>query len=162
MEKINFIWKAKQNCYAANSPGLILPDKSKTLVFENNCFRYVDTYYGYNPFGGQEVVFRKEDGELVPIWYMNYGGSCLEVENRYTVEGILRVLKAALLKVDEYFPFRGPKVFECESFVYKSKASGGFDFFSGTEEISFDGELVYVGHYFGGMLRLKEMLDTGI
>ncbi|MDI6721659.1 MAG: DUF5680 domain-containing protein, partial [Candidatus Aenigmarchaeota archaeon] len=72
MELSEFLVRAKLNTYASvgESGEKMLEDGSKELVFEENEFKYRDRYFGFNPFIGQEVVWRK--GKV--IWAMNYRG----------------------------------------------------------------------------------------
>lgn len=162
MEKLlEFLLSAKKKTYAANTEPLKLIDGGKGFHVESNDFIYLDTYYGYQPFGGQELLFKRfPDGQKMPIWYMNYGGNCLDTTDRNIVEAIFMHLKQALSRVDESFPFRGPKIYEVEQMCYKSEYLGDIENFSGKEKISFiDGDLLYNGFFFGGKLNSKELIN---
>ena len=55
-----FIVKAKIATYASQgeTDEKILADGAKELIFENKEYKYRDKYYGFNPFVGQEIVFK--------------------------------------------------------------------------------------------------------
>lgn len=162
METTKFLLTAKKAGYAAGRKALLLLDGGKQFVFESAEFKYVDIYYGHTPFGGHELLSKKWlDGSLMPIWYMNYGGvTTPNISNYYSAEVIFTFLRLALLEIDTNSPFRGPKEFESEDFLYKSNFSGNVDRFAGEEEIHHYGELVYMGNFSGGMLQEKKVLDA--
>lgn len=160
-ELYEFLLSAKKSTYAANTEPLRLADGGKRFQVESNDFVYLDTYYGYQPFGGQELLFKRfPDGQKMPIWYMNYGGACLRTAQRNQVEMIFIHLKNALIRVDESYPFRGPKNYEFGVISYKSEFLGDLENFSGKEQISYkDGDVLYQGFFFGGKLNSKELMN---
>ena len=163
MDKLQFLLEAKKETYAAHKKPLLLPGEGRRLIYESKEFIYIDIYYGYSPFGGQELLFKKwQDESFSAIWYMNYGGTILDISNCHTIEAIFSFLRLALSEVDENFPFRGPEVFESEKFIYRSKHSGTTEYFSGEEKIILDGILVYEGHFFGGEIKGRETFNFGV
>ncbi len=144
-----FLIKAKKNTYALSGEmgEKILVDGAKELTFREEPFFYRDRYYGSNPFIGQEVVFYEEK----PVWAMNYTGRCLN--NNFSSKEIYGFLKECLQNVDTKNPFRGPRKYKLNEFVYKNKSKGGIDSFSGEESIYFKNKKVYELKYHGGFLK---------
>jgi len=77
MDLIKFLIEAKKNTYANTGEGgeRTLRSGARELRFKKENLEYIDTYCGFNPFIGEEIVF--ENGKF--IWGMNYFG---EVFNR--------------------------------------------------------------------------------
>lgn len=151
MSRAQFIVEAKRATYAADADPERLTDGSKRLVFEEGPFRYVDTYFGTDPFFGHEVVF--ENG--TPCWGMNYWGAVVADHigpESFTAE-VYGFLRVALSAVNEDIPFRGPQELGGEEFRYKSETVCWIYRFIGTERIFLQGEEVYVGEYHGGRIQ---------
>jgi hypothetical protein len=142
-----FLVKAKVSTYASGEEGRVLEDGAKELIFRQEEFIYRDRYYGFNHFGGQEVVFQNEK----PIWVMNYhGGVPSNIINREEIKRIYEFLRKALKQVREDKPFRGPEYFKEGDFEYFNEVEGDVHDFRGTEKIFYKGELVYELEYNGG------------
>jgi hypothetical protein len=142
-----FLVKAKVSTYASGEEGRDLEDGAKELIFKEGEFMYRDRYYGFNPFGGQEVVFQNEK----PIWVMNYyGGVTSNIVDREEIKRIYEFLRKALKQVREDKPFRGPEYFKEDDFEYFNEVEGDVHDFRGTEKIFYKGELVYKLNYHGG------------
>ncbi|MCJ7450675.1 MAG: DUF5680 domain-containing protein [Candidatus Nanohaloarchaeota archaeon QJJ-9] len=143
-----FLIEAKKNTYASEGEEneTELGNGGKELVFEEDEFRYRDRYFGFNPFSGQEVVWR--GGE--PFWSMNYRGETLS--SSVSAEKIYSFLQKALNQVEEDQPFRGPEVFVKEDFKYSNRFEGNIRSFEGKEEIFYKGEKVYELLYHGGVV----------
>ena len=75
MDLNNFLVKAKVYTYASEGEvnERILDDRSKELIFEQDEFKYRDRYFGFNPFIGEEVVWKNNK----IIWSMNYYGKII-------------------------------------------------------------------------------------
>ena len=60
MELAEFLVRAKKETYAKSEEieEIILEHGSKEFVYEESGFKYKDKHYGYNPFIGQEIVFK--------------------------------------------------------------------------------------------------------
>ena len=87
-----------------------LEDGSKRLTFSEGSLVYIDTYYGFNPFIGQELVLLQNK----PIWGMNYSGEI--VSPNLKSEEVYAFLKEALGQVSVTFPFRGPQQYQNRNF----------------------------------------------
>jgi hypothetical protein len=59
-------------------------------------------------------------------------------------------LKEALLRVPREYPYRGPLCFQQGNHVYHAVIQGGFEWYSGVEEIFFEGRKVYECMFHGG------------
>tara|TARA_Y100000310_G_scaffold345313_1_gene463660 strand:+ start:2469 stop:2861 length:393 start_codon:yes stop_codon:yes gene_type:complete len=123
-----FLVKAKKATYASG----------KTLTYKDNQYSYKDTYYGSNPFGGQEIVSKDK-----PIWIMNYWG-------KTTNPKIYKILKQALLQVTKDLPFRGPRQLTIGPYLYKNEVKGSITSFHGKETIEKDNKIIYTCFYHGG------------
>lgn len=150
MDFLNFLIEAKKNTYASfKMVEKINKDDSRELLYEVGKYKYVDRYYGFNPFIGQEIVFKDESF----FWGLNYYGY---IENHLVSEKeIYSFLKKALLKVESRFPFRGPNIYKEGDYEYFSDTSGDLEKFIGKERIEFKGKTIYVGFYHGGLVRPK-------
>jgi hypothetical protein len=148
LELCKFLVKAKINTYASGKEGNILTDESKELTFEEGEFVYRDRYYGFNPFIGEEVVFRK--GKCT--WGMNYYGYTILLENISQKE-VYEFLRKALKMVREEKPFRGPDEYEENSFKYVNNVEGDVSRFNGTERIFYNGKEIYRLLYLGGYIK---------
>ena len=60
-ELLKFLVRAKKATYASKqeSAKVLLVDGGKELVFEEGGIKYRDRYYGFNPFIGEEILFKK-------------------------------------------------------------------------------------------------------
>lgn len=151
MELNEFLVNAKKNSYAGNAKELILADGGKELIYEEDKFKYRDRYYGFNPFFGQELVWK--NNEL--IWGMNYYGRAID-DFDISIEEIYSYLKKALLKIPENAPFRGPELLKLGNYLqYINKFYGNVNSFIGQEEIYFIEDPMYNLDYHGGLIKIK-------
>ncbi len=133
----NFLVKAKLNSYASGKEAKILHGGTKQFVYEENGFKYVDEYSGFNPFIGKEFAWK--DGELV--WLMNYEGRCGNLYAPNAQEAvppageIYKFLKEALRNISKKEPFRGQDKFRKDRFVYYNQTYGDINSFGGFEKI---------------------------
>ena len=95
MELSKFLVKAKIATYASEGEGgeKDLEDGSKELTYEEEEFRYRDRYFGFNPFSGEEVVWKNNEF----IWVMNYYGKV--VSDKIPAKQIYE-----FLGIDECYP----------------------------------------------------------
>ena len=152
MTLIDFILKAKISGYASGGGGQKRTFDDGSLGFElaADGYRYLDRYYGFNPFTGAEHIF-DNDGSL--IWTMNYYG---EVLPQYPEpKKIYAFLRDAMLLITPDHPFRGPSVLKQGHFRYENNQNGTLDSFHGVESIYEDNEKVYFLHYHGGRMTTK-------
>ncbi len=139
-----FLLLAKRCTYAAKAPESE-PSRpgSHDLRYEDGDWLYIDTYLGGTNFAGEEAVWK--DG--VPIWAMNYCG-------RVMGEGFSGdFLKAALMRVPEDAPYRGPIEYQDGPHLYCNTCAGDPSWFYGREEIFKSGVCVYECVYHGGQIR---------
>tara|TARA_Y100000310_G_C20695329_1_gene825268 strand:+ start:1290 stop:1748 length:459 start_codon:yes stop_codon:yes gene_type:complete len=151
MELNSFLIKAKKATYASSGEGgeNQLEDGSKELIFEEGVFKYRDRYFGFDPFVGEEIVWK--DNQL--FWAMNYFGKIFG--EQISAKEIYNFLKKAMSLVEEKRPFRGPSEFEEGDFKYVDVSKGTIEMFEGKEEIFYKGELVYFLYYHGGFVKTK-------
>jgi transcriptional regulator with XRE-family HTH domain len=138
---IDFLLRAKRSTYAAKS-GFVESSRtaSHDAAYQEGDYYYYDTYLGGKCFSGEEAVWIKG----VPVWSMNYTG-------RVTGEGFSGdFLKEALLQVPREYPYRGPLCFQQGSLSYHAVIQGDFEWYSGVEEIFFEGRKVYECMFLGG------------
>ncbi|MDP3956840.1 MAG: DUF5680 domain-containing protein [bacterium] len=148
MKLEEFLVKAKINTYAGNGEGneRKLDDGSKELRYKKGKWRYRDRYFGFNPFGGEEIVL--QDGKI--IWLMNYHGRI--VSKNVLTEDVYVFLKKALSLVRKNKPFRGPDKFQEGAWRYSNRNSGSIYHFFGTEHIYFHAKKIYELKYHGGKI----------
>jgi len=149
---INFLIKAKKATYASqgdNASVTAFLEGSKQLEFQEGEFFYRDIYFGMKYFVGQEVVYYNEK----PIWSMCYSGGVLNHHHNDFISAIYHFLRKALRNVPVELPFRGPKEYVEDSFIYMNNNSGSLNQFEGIEVISFENNSVYSLIYSGGFIR---------
>ncbi|MBU4204922.1 hypothetical protein KKE19_04455 [Patescibacteria group bacterium] len=139
MELNEFLIKAKKNTYVAEKEDTEkkFEDGVREFEYADGEWKYKDRYFGYDPFVGQEVVWK--NGKVV--WVMNYCGKVLK--DVAGVEEIYKFLKKALLKPNKLIPLRGPEKFEEGDFKYLNVGGGDLDYFQHIETIFYKGERVY-------------------
>jgi hypothetical protein len=148
-----FLVKAKTATYAAGEKAkkIVEADKSTTLIFKEDDFRYHDNYFGGEPFGGREVVFFQNE----PVYIMTYYGSVSESVSEFKT--IYNFLQKALLLIPKDYPFRGPSDYSEGSLAYKNSHTGEIDNFFGEEIITFmDGKEIYRAKYAGGYVNQRK------
>jgi len=147
-----FLVQAKKQAYAnENAKKSASPRPgSEDYHYENGKWVYHDTYFGGKKFLGEEVAYR--DGR--PKWGMNYYGFVLDDD--LAEETVDKVLRPALMKVGEdadVLPVRGPREFASGEWKYSFAAEGDLTNFTGLEEISKNGEVVYRLYCHGGFIE---------
>ena len=146
MEKkiIEFLMKAKKQTYAGKNGEIVSSrPNSHDLSFEEDQFKYVDTYLGGLKFAGEEAMWKDNN----PFWAMNYVGRVLSNE----FEGDF--LKEALRNIPDDMPFRGPREFRSNNFEYRCKVNGDIEWFNGGEEIFKNGIKIYECIFHGGLIE---------
>jgi len=148
MELNEFLVKAKINTYASSGEGgeKILEDGGKELNYETGEWKYRDRYFGFNPFIGEEVVWK--NGKAA--WGMNYYGGI--VSDKVVARQLYQFLQKAMKLVKMERPFRGPQQFQEDDWSYCDESIGAVDKFNGTETIYFQKEKVYELKYQGGVV----------
>lgn len=109
MDLLEFILEAKVSGYATGGEGneIKFEDGSKGFEYAKSGFRYLDRYFGFNPFSGTEFVF---DNSGSVVWTMNYYGEVYEICD--SPAEVHKTLKLAMQNISPLFPFRGPKSFD--------------------------------------------------
>lgn len=125
------------------------PDGSTTIPFEKGLFKSHDNFFGGEPYGGRTVVFY----EGKPVWMMVYYGKVME---EIEPKSVYRILKNALSKMPEDYPYRGPREHREGEYVYTNSWQGEIDDFSGGEQITKSGTLIYKANYLGGLVDQRK------
>lgn len=146
---IDFIIKAKISCYAAGGEKQErkFEDGSLGFEFSANGYRYIDRYYGFNPFSGTEHVY-DDVGAL--IWKMNYFGEVLSTTA--DPKRIYSFLREAMALITPEYPYRGPSELKKDNLSYQNKQNGTLESFYGLETIHDGDEKVYYLYYHGGKM----------
>ncbi len=150
MNLIDFLLKAKTAGYATGGEGNEIDFEDGARGFElcEEKYRYVDRYFGFNPFSGTESVYDSE-GRL--IWIMNYYGSVSK--NFKEPSKIYSEIKKAMQQITAEYPFRGPPSFTESGLSYSNVQSGNLSAFSGKETIKGGNDEVYSLFYHGGTIE---------
>jgi len=148
----NFLVKAKKAGYASgnNANKIKEKNKSKTITFKNGDWLYYDNYFGGEPYGGEEVVFFKNE----PVYMMVYYGSVDKSVKNF--KEIYRFLQEALTLIPKDKPFRGPKFYQNGDYAYRNWFSGGIANFSGIEKIYFGKKKIYEAKYMGELVDQRK------
>lgn len=143
-EVIQFLLRAKRATYAGKGPeSKSTRPKSHDLEYVENDLKYIDTYLGGEKFAGEEALWKND----VPFWAMNYCG-------RVIAEGFDGdCLKEVLSHVQEDMPYRGPREYKKDGFLYKCTVNGDFEWFQGFEEIYLNGKKIYECMFHGGAIK---------
>lgn len=140
-----FLVKAKLATYAngENAEKKVLEDGAQELSFKEEEYYYRDRYYGFNPFFGQEIVWKNDK----IVWFMNYSGNI--TLNMVSEKEIYSFLQSALRQVKEDRPCRGPNYFKEGDFEYIDDCKGNIKNFIGIEVILYKEKEVYKLNYNG-------------
>ena len=154
MQLLDFILQGKVSGYASGGEGQekTFDDGSRGFEFIGYGYRYLDRYYGFNPFAGTEHIY-SANGTL--LWVMNYYGEVLPICP--DPMKVYDFLKKAMRLVSPEYPFRGPAIFEKGNLKYENEQYGTLDSFHGTESIFKNHEKVYFLHYHGGKVVAPEI-----
>lgn len=124
------------------------PDGSTTIPFEKGPWKSHDNFFGGEPYGGRIIV----SYENRPCWIMFYYGW---VEEGVDVNPVYAVLREALKRMPTNSPFRGPKEYEENGYIYTNSWDGELDRYAGEEQITKDEKLIYKANYRGGLVDQK-------
>ncbi len=145
-----FVTKANQEMYACETKQETkLVNGATEIVFIKEQYKAVDTYYGFDPFIGQLVVFENDKF----VWGMNYYREILS--DTVDKNKLYKFLRKSMRLVSEKRPFRGPNEFVKDQWKYTDESTGELGSFSGQETIFYDGEKVYGLVYHGGNVKKK-------
>ncbi len=145
---IEFLVKAKLAGYATAGEGgeRDSDDRGKEFRFSDGGLTYRDRYFGFNPFAGEELVWRGGN----PVWVMNYYGSVHS--SGPNPAAVFEFLKLAMQRITVDRPYRGPERLTEGDLEYLDEWSGVIDRFKGTEVIRYKGTPIYSLHYHGGAI----------
>jgi len=147
-DAMNFLVRAKKATFAGNGAKMTpTRPNSKDLQYVEGELKYIDTYLGGANFAGEEALWEND----IPFWSMNYIGRNLS--NDVSAESIMKFLTEALLLVPAEYPYRGPLQYTNGDFSYACSIQGDFHWFSGTEEIHYNGSKVYELVFHGGDVK---------
>jgi Domain of unknown function (DUF5680) len=143
----NFIIEAKKNTYASGAKKET-PSRpnSKDYAYKKFNYYYLDSHLGDREFIGEELVWENEKVS----WGMNYKGQILVDE---LPSGFNNFLKKSLKNVSDDCPFRGPKYFKEDDFIYQCNWDGDLTSFNGMESILHNGIEIFKLYFHGGSLK---------
>ena len=111
----------------------------------NGIWEYRQKLYGDRAFGGTVVV--SENG--VAVWMVSvFGGWARGVDLNEAGDALDKALEPGIDRV----PFRGPKHFEVDDFIYVHAWEGDMRRFAGYEELFKGGKEQYYARYAGGLI----------
>lgn len=145
----SFLKEANQKTYANKNAPLVASTRlaSKDYHYTRDNLIYHDTYFGSRDFIGEEVVYVDNK----PAWGANYFGFIVNPE--VLTEEVYDFLRQALRQAgDDVIPVRGPRELTEGNWQYRVSFEGDLSSFSGQEEISSSGVVVYRGHIHGGLI----------
>lgn len=142
-----FLLKANKAGYAGGDDKSWIKEKdgSTTIEYVDREWRLHDNFFGGEPYGGRLIVFRDNK----PYWLMVYYGW---VDRDEDTDEVYMVLRNALMNMPEDAPYRGPKEFKQDDYIYRNSWTGDIERYSGEEEIIQKGKQVYKANYMGGMV----------
>lgn len=124
-------------------------DKSTTIPYKKGDWKMHDNFFGGEPYGGRIIISHKNK----PVWIMIYYGW---VNKNTKTDPVYKFLRHVLLKMPENYPFRGPKKYEEESFVYENEWKGSLEKYSGEEKIIQNKKIIYKANYLGGLVDQRQ------
>lgn len=133
-------------------------DGSTTIAHESEdgLWRYHDNFFGGEPYGGREVVFR----EGKALWMMVYYGAVTDKD--LDKNEVYTFLRQALSQADPELPVRGPKVLsetiDDKEWLYENSWEGDLTGFLGRESIKLNGQEIYYANYSGGPVDLERAI----
>lgn len=139
----DFLIEAKKSTYAAWDwvSQIKEKDHSTTLIYVKWNLKYNDNYFGWEPFGGREVVFLDDK----PVYMMTYYGRVYD--NIVDFKGVYWVLQDALRLIPKDAPYRWPCSFISWNYEYLNNFNWKIDNFFGEEIIKLNWQIVYKTKY---------------
>ncbi len=145
---IDFLVEARRVTYAIPH-GTPIGDGTDQMIYDRDNWRYRDRYAGHNPYGGHEMVWHK--GEV--IWMKNYVAEVLS-DVRPMAE-IYNFQREVLGQPDPNHLMRGPASYTNGPYSYTNEIDGDLSRFIGTEQIYYEGEVVYRMWFHGSSIGAK-------
>lgn len=107
-ELTGFLAESYEHGWAAGAEKIKNPETGeKSLVYERDGWKYIDTYTGYFTAPGETKVFHKGKH----VWGMNYAGLGQNPEFYGKVQETFAFLKEALRSFNPNMPLRGPEIY---------------------------------------------------
>ncbi|MFA6254259.1 MAG: DUF5680 domain-containing protein [Candidatus Paceibacterota bacterium] len=131
-------------------------DGSTTIAYVSvdGAWRFHDNFFGGEPYGGREVIFKNDQA----VWLMVYYGEITDRE--LDKKEVYDFLRAALMKAPDDLPVRGPAEFKKEEggkvWEYQNKWAGDLNRFKGREIILLDGREIFNTDYSGGWVDVPK------
>lgn len=123
-------------------------DGSTTITNTSGEFSMHDNFFGGEPYGGRQVIFKNNK----VVWIMVYYGQVTDGNP----DEVYKILREALSKPDEELPIRGPKLLSTDDYQYSFTWSGNLTKFLGNESISKNGKIVYFANFEGGLVDQRQ------
>ena len=147
-----FFAKAQREYASGAAKPQVGEDGSSRIVLCDGLWRYVDLWYGGEPYSGMTTLFYEE----VACWSMVYWGRIMPyAEDKQLV--LAALMDALQHNHNPDQPFRGPrKMITSTGLRYINAAIGGLRCFSGTERIvghRRKDEVLYYASYTGGVVN---------
>lgn len=147
---VPFLLEANRVGYASDKLQVeTLDDGTHQIVFEQGENRFVDVWWGGNPFAGQESV--AVGGKV--LWAMQYRG-WMESGFEELSSDTFVFLRHALKECSAEEPLRGPKEFKEADWLYANSWGYNLENFHGKEQIWKASKHIYTCNYFGGAVDL--------
>jgi len=147
-ELYTFVNLAGKSTYASGKPPEATSERKDFIeyTFVQGDWSYRDSYTGHTKSAGQETVsFQNKI-----VWTNLYCGG-MTVGNEALADETFSFLKQALSQDESDFrSLRGPHSFAQGEWSYTYKQEGEIDNFSGYEEITFQGKVVFFHRAIGG------------
>ncbi len=122
----------------------------KILIREEKGWKYEDEYYGGEPYSGNETLWYKGKD----VFRCVYWGKVAEDINLSDIYAFLRnALKAGPTGTCVH---RGPEHFVEGNLTYINACIGNIEEFVQTEKILVENKEVYVAHFIGGRINVKQ------
>ena len=141
------IFSAKNGYGNAQAKTTDEADGSHTIEVTNGDLKLHDNYFGGEPYGGREVIFKDNK----PVWMMVYYGSIKDTK-AVTVKDIYGFLRTNLLNPDPKMPIRGPLKYSDGKWSYSASITGNLEDFKCQEVIKYNHKLVYQASFTGGLI----------
>jgi hypothetical protein len=145
MDLVTFLIEARRATYAIPD-GESSGDGGEQLTYQDGAWAYRDRYFGKNPYGGQELIWKGEQ----TVWIMNYYAQM--TSERVPIAEIYDFQMEVMRNPIAENPMRGPSGYKRGDFEYRNETQGSIERFTGRESILYQGEEIYWMIYHGGLV----------
>lgn len=152
----DFISRATAATYAGSGSYEVVVERPGFLemIFEDSDWHYRDSYTGFYRSRGMEVVRYKNK----PVWTSAYGGGMVGGQESMAQETFAFLKQAMLAKPGKRQSFRGPDSRKVGKWEYRYDQKGEVTQFTGHEEITHKGKLLFFHDIIGGVVVDKEAI----